>query len=64
MAVASKQIEEIYVVLKKYIDVDRGWTIRGLLEDLTLTQAYTLNKSFRETINRLREFALKEKSNG
>ena len=63
MAVASKQIEEIYSILEKYIDVDRGWTIEGLLEDLSLTQAYTWNKSFRETINRLREFTKKEKDN-
>lgn len=50
MAVALRQIRELYEILVSYVGNEN---IHGVLADLSKTEAYQANKSFHETIDRL-----------
>lgn len=52
MAVAHAQINELYETLRAYLGHEE---MKLLLGDLTETVAYRRNKSFRETIDRLKD---------
>ena len=51
MAVAKCQIQEILLIVLRYIDPDR---LDEFLDDLSKTEAYQRNGSYAETVNRLR----------
>lgn len=51
MPVAQRDIREIYDILWKYVTIEE---LQELLEELTTTNAYKTNQSFRTTINRLK----------
>jgi hypothetical protein len=50
MSVTHKQIDQIYIIMQKYLTETQ---LRSMLVDLMATDAFESNKSFRETINRL-----------
>ncbi len=52
MAVAYNQIDELLTVIFLYVPEDQ---IEPLLDDLARTKAYTVNASFKATIDRLRK---------
>lgn len=52
MAVARRDVAEIYTIIWKYIPAE---SIPKMFEELTHTKAYQNNASFRATVDRLLE---------
>lgn len=52
MAVANKQIQEVLILLRKYITRHETGLLLAELKD---TEAYHWNKSFKETVDRLEQ---------
>lgn len=52
MSVATRQIDELFHVMERYVKQDE---LKSFLSDLAATEAYSTNKSFRETVDKLRK---------